>query len=118
MAHPARPIGLALAAIALAACTAPAAGPGTGTATGGTDDATAGTVVSVRELPAQGAATRVLAAFGSDAPTGAAGLREIVVRDDGGRTLSIVQDDATAWRAGERVRLRPGASLSLVRPGE
>jgi outer membrane lipoprotein SlyB len=43
---------------------------------------------------------------------------ELIIRDDGGRTISVVQTDADGFKPGERVALTGGARTRIARlPG-
>ncbi len=81
-----------------------------------------GVVVEERPALTGGAAAAILAALrvpaAADQPVAAAQDVEFIVRTDDGRTLSVVQPNRAALRAGEPVILLQDGHTSLVRPAQ
>lgn len=76
-----------------------------------------GTVIAIRPIAATAARHPVLAALGSRSANAAA-ASEFVLRDDIGRTVSVVQDSRAGLRVGDAVQLIGQGHTRLVRwPG-
>jgi outer membrane lipoprotein SlyB len=75
-----------------------------------------GVIVSLRPMTVT-ASNAVLVALNQDALSRAArpaAAVELTIRQDGGRTVSVVQQDAAAFRPGDRVRLTGGPRTRVV----
>jgi outer membrane lipoprotein SlyB len=77
-----------------------------------------GVIVSVRPVTAAPADTRrsILGAMGAAAAEPRGSMAEIIVREDDGRTVSLMQTGAGNFRAGERILLTRGAGARIARP--
>jgi outer membrane lipoprotein SlyB len=78
-----------------------------------------GVIVTMRPVTAASDAILVALNEGGAARTGRSGTAmELIIRDDGGRTISVVQTDADGFKPGERVVLTGGARTRIARlPG-
>lgn len=77
-----------------------------------------GVIVTMR--PVKAASDAILAALneGGAARAGRSGAAvEFIIRDDSGRTISVVQTGADGFKPGERVALTGGARTRIARPG-
>ncbi len=79
----------------------------------------AGTILSIRAVNAASEAARLRTLLDDSGDHGrtAQALAEFIVRADDGATLSIVQVNDPAFRAGERVIILRDAQTRLARPG-
>jgi len=113
-------VGAVLAVAACARRTGGAAGPGqeTGRTIGG---GSFGAIVAMRPIPPTGSGdprASILRAVGVAAIGGAEAsphVVEFIIRQDDGRTISVVQPDALRLRPGERVAISGGAAVGLAR---
>lgn len=78
-----------------------------------------GVVASVRPMAGGPGAVRgrILGAIGMAAPEPREGVVEIIIRQDDGRALSVMQANTDSIRAGERVLLTRGTGTRVARPG-
>ena len=112
-------VGAVLAVAACARRTGGAAGPGQ--ETGRTIGGSFGAIVAMRPIPPTGSGdprASILRAVGVAAIGGAEAsphVVEFIIRQDDGRTISVVQPDALRLRPGERVAISGGAAVGLAR---
>ena len=76
------------------------------------------TIVSIRPMLGDRTRGAILGALGGGvaASTAASPESEFIIRDDGGRTVSVVQSNLEGLRNGEHVLLIAGAHTRLARP--
>jgi outer membrane lipoprotein SlyB len=115
------PAALALPALfGLASCgTGSPPVPPAGAAAGRAAPVTYGVVVTIRPLPAPGDRTgTILGAVGSGPAPGQPASFEFILREDDGRTLSVVQTNAEGLRPGERIVVSMGERTLVGRAGD
>jgi outer membrane lipoprotein SlyB len=77
-----------------------------------------GVVVSVRDAsPGGDVRGSILGAVGAAPPAARDALAEIIVRDDAGQAVSVMQANADSLRPGDRVVLTGGARTRVTRSG-
>jgi outer membrane lipoprotein SlyB len=107
-----------LLTVGLAACATPA--PVETPAANGRAAAIHGTIVSVRAItpPSQTQGdprTSIIGAIGAHPAAPAAQSVEIIIRGDGGQTISVVQANDGDYRVGQQITVTPGDHPRLIR---
>ncbi len=112
-----RPIAAVLLLVGVAACATPAAVEAP--APTGRGAAIHGTIVSVRAIAPPAAAgdprASIIGAIGARPGSSGAQSVEIIIRGDGGQTISVVQANDGDYRVGQQITVTPGDHPRLVR---